>query len=223
MVIRFFLLVSAIVFSAHATAKQSYRFVVDGRTVIKDHVPQEYKHLGYEVVNARGFVIQTVSPALTPRQKAELEAKKAQEVARLKAIELRKEQDITLHRLYASPSDVLRIRQRKQDELKAYLQLQELQVAEQQKKLKGIQSQAAQLERQSKPIPESLKQEWATASEAIKSSQKNIQTKTQEAKQTDNELNEQYKRLHVLQLYVAGTLEEEVDYNYVNRTLNTSF
>ena len=70
-------LLSGVLLASHAQARQLYRFTVDGAVVLKDHVPAEYSHLGYQVLNSQGMVVRT-EPAPT---KEELEQRRAAEAA----------------------------------------------------------------------------------------------------------------------------------------------
>jgi len=200
-------------------AKKMYRFNVDGEVVIKDYVPPEYSHLGYDVLNSQGMVISHVDRALT---KEELEAKRAADERaeqRQQAIAERKEQDHRLLRLYASPDDVERARLRRAEEIDSYIGLQRRRIGDLNLKLERAEAQAANTERQGKEVPSDMRLEIAQLQSAIKEAQNTIKERQQTMIGITQEYADEYDRLRVLQVYPVGTLEEEVDYDKVDQIL----
>lgn len=218
MKLRYWIFASTLcVLSTAVLARDSYRFKVDGRTVIKDHVPAEYAHLGYEVVDPRGYVLKRIPPALTAEQKAERDAQLKREEARQLAIKQRREDDLRIHRMYSNAHDIERVRQRKQQDLKTYLDRQEFQINDKEKKLEQLQAQAAKLERESKPLPKDLTEEWADTRAVIETSKRNIEARNKEHIEAMRELDEHENRLRVLKVYPLGTLDEDIDYQRLDR------
>ena len=129
------LAVLGLLLSSVSHASKLYRFNVDGKVVIKDHVPAEYSHLGYEVLNGQGMVIRSVERAPTAEELAQRRAEEAAKKARQEAISNQRRKDMDLLRLYAKPEDVERARQRKADEIESYIQLQRRRITDLEDKL----------------------------------------------------------------------------------------
>lgn len=92
-------------------AANMYRYTDNnGRRIVATSVPAEFIKNGYEVLNERGQVIETVSRTLSDEERAaradELEQERLAEEARLK----QEEDDRLLLRLYRSPEEVIRRR-----------------------------------------------------------------------------------------------------------------
>src|SRR5690606_13512113 len=89
-------------------AAELHRYVDDkGVTVLsRQGVPPEFIAKGYEVLNDQGRVVKVVPPAPS-----------AEEMKRLVADKARARSDAQLLRLYTSPDDVDRARERKLNEL----------------------------------------------------------------------------------------------------------
>jgi hypothetical protein len=75
------------------SAAKLYRFEVDGRLILKDHIPPEYAQMGYHILNDQGLVVKRVKPAPTASELAAIAAKKAINEARLERIRIRREDD----------------------------------------------------------------------------------------------------------------------------------
>lgn len=200
-------------------ASKLYRFQVDGRTVVKDHVPSEYKHLGYEILNAQGMVIQRVDRALTPAEIKAREEAEARKEARLQAISERRAKDMELLRLYSKPKDVERARQRRVDELEAYVQLQRRRINGFEEKLTAAQTRAANVERVGQEVPADMRLEIVQLQNRISEIQQTIDTRRREMAESTRDYASQYERMRVLQVYRPGTLDDEVDYDRVDQAL----
>lgn len=88
-----------------------YRYVDSkGVTVLDRQVPPEYAGKGYQVLNARGRVLQTVAPAPT-----------AEELARLQAQKVQDEANAQLLQRYSSVHEVDKAQARKLAELDAMI------------------------------------------------------------------------------------------------------
>lgn len=205
-----------------AQANQLYRFKVDGRTLMYDHVPQQYSHLGYEILNAQGMVVRVVPPAPSAEELAKIKAQEAAQKAREKAIQDRRVQDQNLMRLYARPADVERARKRKEVEVETYVQMQQRRITDLEQKLTDAQGAAANFERRGQEVPADLRVEIAQLKNGIRDSQNNIRQRQTDLEKTNKEFAAQYERLRVLQVYPAGTLDEDVDIEHVNKRLSSN-
>jgi len=200
-------------------ANKLYRFKVEGRVIVKDHVPAEYSHLGYEVLNGAGMVVKKVKPAPTAAELAERRAAERAEKERKERISAQRKQDMDLLRLYAKPEDVERARKRKADEIESYIQLQRRRIADLEVKLEQSQGDAANIERRGVEVPVDLRLEIAQLQNRIRESHENIKTRQQEMIDSTKEFSVHYERVRILQVYKPGVLEEDVDLEKVDNKL----
>jgi len=133
--------------AADAPEVMLYRYVDSRGVTVLDRqgVPPEYVANGYEILNARGRVVQTVPPAPTAEQVQQAQAQKAQASA-----------DAQLMSLYSSVEDVDRTRARKLSELDTLISLTKGNLNAVLAQQAVIQGQAADQERAGKPVPKSL-------------------------------------------------------------------
>lgn len=128
-------------------AAELYRYVDDkGVTVLsRQGVPPEFIAKGYEVLNDQGRVIKVIPPAPS-----------AEEMKRLVADKARARSDAQLLRLYTSPDDVDRARERKLNELDGLLSVARGNLQSVRTQQSNLQSQAADHERAGRPVPDQL-------------------------------------------------------------------
>lgn len=130
-----------------AGATELYRYTDDQGVIVlnRQGVPPEFIGRGYEVLNDQGRVIKVVPPAPS-----------AEEMQRLLADKARANSDAQLLRLYSTPEDIDRARDRKLAELDGLIGVarSNLQVARLQQD--NLQSQAADHERAGRAVPEHL-------------------------------------------------------------------
>lgn len=133
--------------AAKAPGMPLYRYVDSRGVKVLDSqgVPAEYVGKGYEVLNQQGRVIQVVAPAPTADELARTQAERAQAAA-----------DQALLKKYPSLAELERARQRKQLDLDGSITLarnnQQALLIQQQL----VQSQAAEQERASRPVPQGM-------------------------------------------------------------------
>lgn len=130
-----------------ACATELYRYVDDkGVTVLsRQGVPPEFIARGYEVLNDQGRVIKVIPPAPS-----------AEEMKRLMADKARASSDAQLLRLYSSPEDVDRARERKLNELDGLISVAQGNLQSVRTQQSNLQSQAADHERAGRPVPDHL-------------------------------------------------------------------
>lgn len=130
-----------------AGATELYRYVDDqGVTVLsRQGVPPEFIGNGYEVLNDQGRVIKVIAPAPS-----------AEEMQRLLAEKARASSDVQLLRLYSSPEDVDRARERKLVELDGLIGVARGNLQSARTQQANLQSQAADYERAGRVVPEHL-------------------------------------------------------------------
>lgn len=203
--------------SAFANDGKLYRFKVDGRVQLKDHVPPALTKYGYEILNSSGVLIKVVPPAPTA---AEIAAKEAAEKAaeeRQKRIEEQRISDRKLLRLYAKPDDVRVAENRKLEDVNNYIDLQKRRIVSMNEKLESARSQAANQERRGQEVTAMLRVEIAELESAIDDSQNDIISRQHEMEVVHQQYEKQFQRVKVLQVYRPGVLPEDVDLGRVER------
>ena len=187
-----------------------YRYKVDGKTIINGSVPPEFVHLGYEILNSKGIVIDVVPRALTKQEIAEKERLEAIAERRQQLIVEQRKKDATLLRLYTTINDINRAQARKTEEINSYIELSLRDIATAEEKLDKARADAAGYERRDKEIPANLQLELVQLEESIADSYDKIKRRRSELAnlQQDFEINRQ--RLLVLKVYELGTLDDEV-------------
>lgn len=213
------LMLSGLLLVSPAQAQQLYRFQVNGSVVLEDHIPAEYSHLGYQVLNSQGMVVRTVEPAPTKEELAQRRAAEAAAKERQQAMAEQRRQDLDLLRLFTGPADVERARQRKADEIDSYIQLQRRRIVDLQQQLGQAQNAAANYERRGQEVPGDLRLEVVQLQSGIRDSENNIRQRQQEMLEMVRDMAAQYERVRILQVYAPGTLDEDVDLDHVDRTL----
>ena len=130
-----------------AGATELYRYTDDqGVTVLgRQGVPPEFIGRGYEVLNDQGRVIKVVPPAPG-----------AEEMQRLLADKARASSDAQLLRLYSTPEDIDRARDRKLAELDGLIGVARSNLQTARLQQDNLQSQAADHERAGRAVPEHL-------------------------------------------------------------------
>lgn len=130
-----------------AGATELYRYTDDqGVTVLgRQGVPPEFIGRGYEVLNDQGRVIKVVPPAPS-----------AEEMQRLLADKARASSDSQLLRLYSTPEDIDRARDRKLAELDGLIGVARSNLQSARLQQDNLQSQAADHERAGREVPEHL-------------------------------------------------------------------
>lgn len=130
-----------------AGATELYRYVDDKGTTVLSHqgVPPEHIARGYEVLNSQGRVIRVVPPAPSAEEMQEILAERA-----------RVGSDAQLLRLYSSPDDVERARERKMVELDGLISVARGNLQSARTQQGNLQSQAADHERAGREVPAHL-------------------------------------------------------------------
>jgi len=130
-----------------AGATELYRYVADkGITVLsRQGVPPEHIRRGYEVLNDQGRVVKVIPPAPS-----------AEEMKHILAERARASSDAQLLRLYSTPEDVERARQRKLAELDSLIGVARSNLQSVRTQQANLQSQAADHERAGREVPAHL-------------------------------------------------------------------
>jgi hypothetical protein len=193
-----------------AFAAKLYRFEVDGRLILKDHVPPEYAQMGYQILNEQGLVIKQVERAPTASELAAIAVKEAIKEGRLERIRIRREADQALLRVYSKPSDVERARQRSVDEIDGYVGLQQRRIVDLTDKLERAQGRAANQERAGLEVPVDMRLEIAQLQKQIRETHATINTRKAQKIESTKLFASEYARMLILLKYPPGTLESEI-------------
>lgn len=207
--------------SSHALANKLYRFDVDGRTVIKDHIPPELMKYGYDVVSTSGLVLEVVPPPPSGEELARFKAEREAAAQRKTAQAEQSKIDQDLRRLYERPRDVERARKRKSEEVDTYIRLQVRRTNGLEEKLTNVQARAASFERSGGEVPADIRKEVSELQGALSETEKDIADRRKELSRITREYAEQYERIRILQVYPDGTLYEDVDFDRLDRELNS--
>jgi hypothetical protein len=137
----------ASVHAADAPDVLFYRYIDSRGVTVLDRqgVPPEYVGKGYDVLNQRGRVVQTIPPAPS-----------ADELRDAQAARLRADADAHLLRLYSSVEDVDRAKSRRLAELDGLIVVAQGNIQNLIAQQNSLQTQAADQERAGRPVPRTL-------------------------------------------------------------------
>ncbi|MBD3656536.1 MULTISPECIES: DUF4124 domain-containing protein [Marinobacter] len=168
--------ITALMLAAATAEAQMYRYKDDnGRTVISNTVPHEASKRGYDILNSKGRVVDTVPPAPSAEEIAARKAEKAREEAALR----QREQDELLLKRYSHPDDAVRAMHRKIQEMQSLNQLKQGNITLVTSQLNNEQSRAADLERSGREIPEPTRKKIDRLQNQIQDIEAEIETQNQ--------------------------------------------
>ncbi|MFT4777388.1 MAG: hypothetical protein ACI9B7_001769 [Oleispira sp.] len=199
-----------VLISPVAFAAQLYRFEVEGRVILKDHVPPEYAQMSYQILSPQGLMIKQVERAPTASELAAIAAKKALKEARLERIRIRRQADRALLRIYSKPADVERARQRSVDDIDGYIGLQQRRIVNLTDKLERAQGRAANQERAGLDVPVDMRFAIAQLQKQIRETHANIEIRQAQKIESTKMFTNDYSRMLILLKYPPGTLESEI-------------
>ena len=178
------LLLAALVSAPAAFAAGTfYRYTNDiGNTVVDDHVPPEHVKKGYEVLNAKGVVVEVVPRELTSEERKVADAEKLRaEKARAEEERLR-EWDETLLMRYSTVEDIEAAQERALSDLKIRVSILKSNKRALKQQVENYQAQAAELELMGQEVDverlraiEELQEQIAASDRAIAEREKEIE------------------------------------------------
>lgn len=143
---------SALLLAATVAEARMYRYTDEnGQTVISNTIPQEASRRGYDILNTKGRVIESVDPAPTAEEIAAREA----EEQRQEALERQQQQDRELLKRFSHPDEAVRAMHRKIRELEGLNQLKRGNISVIVSQLDNEEGRAADIERSGRKVPES--------------------------------------------------------------------
>lgn len=130
-----------------------YRYTNEkGVTVIDSAIPPEFASKGYDILTRGGQLVQKVAPVASDGVLDEAEAKKKREETALMS-----RRDGELRKLYSSPQDAERLRNRQVEAITLKIDYAKGQLLQVTNKRKVELEQAAKLERKGTPVPPAMK------------------------------------------------------------------
>lgn len=194
----------------NVSAAKLYRFVIDGKTIVKDSIPPEYKKYGYDVLNGRGLVVKSVPPAPTAAELAMIKRREAAEEKRKQLKKDQKEADKELLRLYSSLEEIEKARERKIVDIENYISLVNKRIQSLTEQLDKAEQKAANLERNGREVPVEIRLEIAQLQSQIRDSNASITDRQSEKQKVTNEFAKTYARYDILQKHPIGSLPDEI-------------
>lgn len=127
----------------------------EGVTVIDDHVPPQFAHRGYTVLNRAGRVVETVPRTLTAEERR-ANPGAVQAMLRAEEAERQRRYDEALLARYSSVADIEDLQRRKVNEVQVRINLQKGSIAALKQQLESEHAKAADLELAEAPVPADL-------------------------------------------------------------------
>lgn len=164
--------------------KVLYRYTDDqGQIVLKDSLPPNIAPKGYSILNEKGRVIEIVKPAKTPEELA-AQAQAELEQKRLEAEQQRQQnEENSLRSTFSSTEDIIRARDTQVAALEVQVGIVLSNLNRLNEDLKNWQRQAANYERENKPIPQALTASMNSTLAQIDNSEADVQLKRDEQQQ----------------------------------------
>lgn len=128
----------------------------EGNLHYSDALPPDAGKRGYEMINAQGIVIKRVEAAKTPEELAAAKAVAAREQAARADAEARVRKDQQLLAAYPNEQELQRAHQQQLDMLQQNIRSAEIGLQSQERNLAEQLGQAADIEREGKPVPQRI-------------------------------------------------------------------
>lgn len=203
------LVLGLVVAATSLAAARFYRYEDDnGVRVIRDTIPPDKVHKGYDILGSDGRLIKRVPRSLTEEELEALEESKetreqmAEERARQEAA------DKKLLTIFSAPKDAERARDRKIEALDVLISVNRGNIVRLQSEYEQAQQQAAARERAGNAVPEHLIEKMDRIDRQIRKLQETIDEKEVEKEQVRQEYAEDIERLKYL-MRQQGRLVEE--------------
>lgn len=192
---RFSLIASALLLAATAAEARMYRYTDEnGQIVISNTIPQEASRRGYDILNAKGRVIDSVDPAPTAEEIAAREAREQREEAE----RIQREKDQALLKRFSHPDQAVRAMRRKIRELEGLNQLKRGNISVIVSQLDNEEGRAADMERAGRDIPESMLEKIRRLEAQIHDIEQEIASQKSEIQSLRDDFEADIKRLETL-------------------------
>lgn len=158
-----------------------YRYVDEnGVRVIRDTIPPELVHLGYDILGPDGRVIKTVPRALTEEELKALAKDRKTEAMLAEEAAKREAADKKLLTIFSTPKDAERARDRKLEALDVLISVNRGNIVRLKSEYEQAQKQAATRERAGQKVPEHLIEKMERIERQIKKLEETIVDKEKE-------------------------------------------
>lgn len=192
---RFSIVISALLITTAVAEARMYRYTDEnGQLVISNTVPQEASKRGYDILNSKGRVIDTVAPTPTPEEIAAREA----EEKRAEAERLQLEHDQALLKRYSHPDEAVRAMHRKIRELESLNQLKRGNISVIVNQLNSEEDRAADMERAGREVPASTLERIRRLEDQVRDIEQEIASQNSDIRSLRDEFEADIKRLESL-------------------------
>jgi DNA repair exonuclease SbcCD ATPase subunit len=162
-------------------AGELYRYKgANGEVVIDDYIPPEFIPKGYTILSSTGMIIETVEPAMTDEEKAQMSAQKRKELELEEARKKQEQQDAWLLERFSDAGDAVRARDRQLGTLETLIVVAQGNI----KKLKKDESTelgyAAQAERSGNQVGQDVLDNLKSIRDQIKAAEHQIEVQRAE-------------------------------------------
>jgi hypothetical protein len=176
-----------------------YRYLDNnGNVVLNSTIPPEFVGQGYQVLNEKGRLMETVPPALTAEQIAARDAERMRQQALEAEHKRQLEIDQELKLLYSHPNDLVRTLRRRILDIQGVLQLRHTQIEAGRREISELEGRAADAQRQGREIPDSLIGSIARLRKEIANNQADIEQGHQEMARVLEEFDANIQRMEVI-------------------------
>lgn len=191
----FALIASALLLATTAAEARMYRYTDEnGQTVISNTIPQEASQRGYDILNSKGRVIDSVDPAPTPEEIAAREAREQREEAE----RIQREKDQALLKRFSHPDEAVRAMHRKIRELEGLNQLKRGNISVIVSQLDNEEGRAADMERAGRDIPDSMLEKIRRLEAQIKDIEEEIVSQEAEIQSLRDDFESDIERLETI-------------------------
>jgi vacuolar-type H+-ATPase subunit I/STV1 len=160
--------------ATHALEKRYYRYTnLEGNVVIDDRAPRDYAGEGYEIINGKGVVLESVPRPLSGEERAAQLAAERQQAEALK-------RDKNLLLRYSTIEDIEAAKERSLRELEIRIGILKSNRTGLKNKIERLQQQAADLERQGRDVGPGQLKVMDDAREELLRTEKNLASRKAE-------------------------------------------
>ncbi len=181
-----------------ATTKSSVKLVryknEQGVLVTSNNIPPELAKKGYQIVNAKGTVLEEVAPELTPEQLKQLEQDKQSKQAAAQ----QQEADKQLLLRYSSIDELQKSRDRKLGEIDSKIKMLQSNISTIKQQTDNEQQKAATFERNGVSVPAAILAKLASLRQELAASEEQLITRKQELEEERVRFDKEVERFTAL-------------------------
>lgn len=203
-IVRQLVLLSLLFCSALSASEQRYyRYInLEGNVVIDHRVPTDYAGHGYQVINAKGAVLEDVPRLLSADERAARVAQTIEEEQVRAAQQQAQKRDSNLLLRYSSVEDIEAAKARALRDLRIRISILQGKLRSLKQKIEASQVQAADLERQGREVDSALLKVMDDLRHELRSTEQNIASRKEEVAKVAAEYDSDIKRFEELLVLV---------------------